>query len=56
MKNLFNLKERSVIMRRHVKSFKELMEENRQELLKDKQLIEKIEKRLEKRHGGKKLA
>ncbi|MDQ0862360.1 hypothetical protein QFZ72_005958 [Bacillus sp. V2I10] len=38
------------------KSFKELMQENRQELLNDKQALEKIEKRIEKRHELKKLA
>ncbi|MDY0940671.1 FbpB family small basic protein [Priestia megaterium] len=32
------------------KSFEELVKENKQELLKDKKAIEKIEKRIEKRH------
>jgi hypothetical protein len=43
-------------MRKHKKSYEELIKENKQELLKDKQAIEKIEKRLEKRHEVKKLA
>ncbi|MBY0065018.1 FbpB family small basic protein [Bacillus megaterium] len=32
------------------KSFEELVKENKQTLLKDKKAIEKIEKRIEKRH------
>ncbi|MGG0517585.1 FbpB family small basic protein [Priestia aryabhattai] len=32
------------------KSFEELVKENKQALLKDKKPIEKIEKRIEKRH------
>ncbi|MFE3897468.1 MULTISPECIES: FbpB family small basic protein [unclassified Priestia] len=32
------------------KSFEELVKENKQALLKDKKKIEKIEKRIEKRH------
>ncbi|AUO10294.1 FbpB family small basic protein [Priestia megaterium] len=32
------------------KSFEELVKENKQALLKDKKEIEKIEKRIEKRH------
>ncbi|MBT2730348.1 FbpB family small basic protein [Bacillus sp. ISL-75] len=44
------------MMRKHKKSFEELIKENKQELLKDKQAIEKIEKRIEKRHEVKKLA
>jgi peptidoglycan hydrolase CwlO-like protein len=32
------------------KSFEELVKENKQELLKDKKAIDKIEKRIEKRH------
>jgi len=32
------------------KSFEELVKENKQTLLKDKKEIEKIEKRIEKRH------
>ncbi|QIZ06968.1 FbpB family small basic protein [Priestia megaterium] len=43
-------------MRKHKKSYEELIKENKQELLKDKQAIEKIEKRIEKRHEVKKLA
>ncbi|MFC0272762.1 FbpB family small basic protein [Metabacillus herbersteinensis] len=38
------------------KSFKELMQENTEELLNDKQALEKIEIRIEKRHEFKKLA
>ena len=38
------------------KSFKELMQENKQELLNDKQALEKIEIRIEERHELKKLA
>ncbi|MFJ7977865.1 FbpB family small basic protein [Peribacillus sp. NPDC096379] len=38
------------------KSFKDLLQENKQELLNDKQAIEKIEIRLELRHELKKLA
>lgn len=38
------------------KSFKELLNENKQELLNDKQALEKIEIRIEKRHEQKKLA
>lgn len=41
---------------KYKKSFNELMQENRQELLNDKQALEKIEKRIEKRHELKKLA
>ncbi|WP_254177801.1 FbpB family small basic protein [Priestia megaterium] len=37
-------------MRKHKKSFEELVKENKQELLKDKKAIDKIEKRIEKRH------
>nr|WP_210427157.1 FbpB family small basic protein [Priestia megaterium] len=44
------------MMRKHKKSYEELIKENKQELLKDKQAIEKIEKRIEKRHEVKKLA
>ncbi|MDQ1002759.1 hypothetical protein QFZ28_003159 [Neobacillus niacini] len=32
------------------KSFEKLVKENKQELLNDKQVLEKIEKRIEKRH------
>ncbi|MEH7121746.1 FbpB family small basic protein [Bacillus sp. JJ1532] len=38
------------------KTLKELIEENKQELLKDKKAIEKIEKRIEARHELKRLA
>ncbi|MFL0574185.1 FbpB family small basic protein [Priestia megaterium] len=37
-------------MRKYKKSFEELVKENKQELLRDKKAIEKIEKRIEKRH------
>lgn len=37
------------------KSFKELVQENKQELLKDKQELEKIENRIEERYDFKKL-
>ncbi|WP_251026892.1 FbpB family small basic protein [Bacillus sp. ISL-46] len=43
-------------MRKYKKSFEELIKENKQELLKDKQAIEKIEERIEKRNEVKKLA
>lgn len=38
------------------KTMKELIEENKQELLNDKKALEKIEKRIEARHEVKKLA
>ncbi|KAB7707152.1 FbpB family small basic protein [Bacillus aerolatus] len=38
------------------KSFEELVKENKQQLLNDKQALEKIEKRIEERHEPKKLA
>lgn len=38
------------------KSFEELVQENKQELLNDKQELEKIENRIEKRHELKRLA
>ncbi|MBY0123304.1 FbpB family small basic protein [Bacillus sp. S/N-304-OC-R1] len=38
------------------KTLKELIEENKQELLNDKKALEKIEKRIEARHEIKKLA
>jgi hypothetical protein len=37
-------------LRKYKKSFEELVKENKQELLKDKKAIDKIEKRIEKRH------
>ncbi|WP_082630528.1 FbpB family small basic protein [Peribacillus muralis] len=43
-------------MRKYKKSFEELVQENKLELLKDKQALENIEKRIEKRHEIKKLA
>lgn len=48
---------RGVIMRRKItKSLEELIQENKKELLNDKQALEKIDKRIEKRHESKKLA
>ncbi|GLY09444.1 FbpB family small basic protein [Bacillus badius] len=41
---------------KHKKSLEELIRENKEQLLKDKQAIEKIEKRIEERHELKKLA
>ncbi|WP_081415300.1 FbpB family small basic protein [Ectobacillus panaciterrae] len=43
-------------MLKYRKSFEELVKENKQELLKDKQALEKIEKLIEKRHEFRKLA
>ncbi|MED3929062.1 FbpB family small basic protein [Priestia megaterium] len=46
-------------MRKHTKSFEDLVKENKEELLKDKQAIEKLEKLeklIEKRHENIKLA
>jgi len=37
-------------MRKNRKSFEALVQDNKQELLKDKQALEKIEKRIETRH------
>jgi hypothetical protein len=37
-------------LRKYKKSFEELVKENKQELLKDKKALDKIEKRIEKRH------
>jgi len=37
-------------LRKYKKPFEELVKENKQELLKDKKAIDKIEKRIEKRH------
>ncbi|RFU62837.1 FbpB family small basic protein [Peribacillus glennii] len=42
--------------RRLTKSLEELVQENKKELLNDKQELEKIDKRIEKRHEIKKLA
>ncbi|MEK4028184.1 MULTISPECIES: FbpB family small basic protein [Bacillaceae] len=41
---------------KHKKSLEELIQENKEQLLNDKQAIEKIEKRIEERHELKKLA
>ncbi|WP_077247464.1 MULTISPECIES: FbpB family small basic protein [Bacillaceae] len=41
---------------KHKKSLEELIQENKEQLLKDKQAIEKIEKRIEERHELKRLA
>ncbi|PEA53705.1 FbpB family small basic protein [Bacillus pseudomycoides] len=38
------------------KSFKELVQENKQKILNDKQEMEKIEQRIEQRYGVKKSA
>lgn len=38
------------------KSLKELIEENKRDLLKDKKALERIEMRIEERHGVKRLA
>ncbi|MEI2437472.1 FbpB family small basic protein [Priestia aryabhattai] len=38
------------MLRKYKKSFEELVKENKQELLKDKKALDKIEKRIEKRH------
>jgi hypothetical protein len=43
-------------MRKYKKSFEELVQENKQELLKDKQALEKIEKRIEIRREIRKLS
>ncbi|MBT2259395.1 FbpB family small basic protein [Priestia megaterium] len=43
-------------MRKHTKSFEDLVKENKEELLKDKQAIEKLEKLIEKRYENIKLA
>ncbi|WP_082595968.1 FbpB family small basic protein [Niallia circulans] len=37
-------------MLKYKKSFEELVKENKQELLRDKKAIDKIERRIEKRH------
>jgi hypothetical protein len=42
-------------MRKNRKSFEELVQDNKQELLKDKQAQEKVEKRIEKRNEFKRL-
>ncbi|MFK2825347.1 FbpB family small basic protein [Bacillus sp. B190/17] len=41
---------------KHKKSFEELVNENKQQILNDKIALEKIEKRIEERHELKKLA
>ncbi|MBY0030796.1 FbpB family small basic protein [Priestia aryabhattai] len=38
------------MLRKYKKSFEELVKENKQELLKDKKALDKIEERIEKRH------
>ncbi|MBU8733540.1 MULTISPECIES: FbpB family small basic protein [Cytobacillus] len=43
-------------MRKEIKSLKELIEKNKQDLLNDKQAMEKLEKRIEERHTLKRLA
>lgn len=42
--------------RKFTKSLEELVRENKKELLNDKEALEKIDKRIEKRHELKKLA
>ena len=41
---------------KYKKSLEELIQENKEQLLNDKQAIEKIEKRIEERHELKRLA
>jgi Fur-regulated basic protein B len=41
---------------KYKKTFEELVNENKEELLKDKQTLDKIEKRIEKRHEIRRLA
>jgi Fur-regulated basic protein B len=41
---------------KYKKPFEELIKENKEELLNDKQALDKIEKRIEKRHEIRKLA
>ncbi|KAB2329535.1 FbpB family small basic protein [Cytobacillus depressus] len=43
-------------MRKDFKTLKDLIEENKRDLLKDKKAMEKIEKRIEERHAVKRLA
>ncbi|MDF2036403.1 FbpB family small basic protein (plasmid) [Cytobacillus firmus] len=43
-------------MRKDIKSLKELIEKNKQDLLNDKQAMERIDKRIEERHTLKRLA
>ncbi|WP_197204435.1 FbpB family small basic protein [Cytobacillus firmus] len=43
-------------MRKDIKSLKELIEKNKQDLLNDKQAMERIDKRIEERHTHKRLA
>jgi hypothetical protein len=43
-------------VRKDIKSLKELIEENKQDLLNDKKALERIEKRIEERHSLKRLA
>ncbi|MBT2688390.1 FbpB family small basic protein [Bacillus sp. ISL-47] len=43
-------------MRKDIKSLKELIEENKQDLLNDKKALERIDKRIEERHALKRLA
>ncbi|MED4059698.1 FbpB family small basic protein [Priestia megaterium] len=42
-------------MLKHKKSFEEIVKENREELIKDKQAIEEIEKRIETKKQMKKV-
>jgi hypothetical protein len=43
-------------VRKDIKSLKELIEENKQDLLNDKKALERIEKRIEERYSLKRLA
>jgi hypothetical protein len=43
-------------VRKDIKSLKELIEKNKQDLLNDKQALERIDKRIEERHALKRLA
>jgi hypothetical protein len=43
-------------VRKEIKSMKELIEENKKDLLNDKKALEQIEQRIEERHESKRLA
>jgi ribosomal protein S15P/S13E len=43
-------------VRKEIKSMKELIEENKKDLLNDKKALEQIEQRIEERHELKRLA
>ncbi|KIL45136.1 FbpB family small basic protein [Jeotgalibacillus soli] len=42
--------------KKYAKSFQELVNENKKEILNNKEALEKIEERIEKRYDNKKLA